>query len=100
MSGLSPATSPLAIPTGSWSRPKLAADRKTSPKTQPMCMSLRGLLLFLPAALAVAVLATDGAEARRYTSPALRHSVTGSIPHGPAPAAAVAVDPGPGPLKI
>jgi membrane-bound lytic murein transglycosylase A len=65
-----------------------------------MCMSLRGLLLFLPAALAVAVLATDGAEARRYTSSALRHSVTGSIPHGPAPAAAVAVDPGPGPLKI
>jgi membrane-bound lytic murein transglycosylase A len=55
-------------------------------------------LLSLPAALAIIV--ADRADAHRYTSYALRHNVTGSIPHATAPAPSVAVDPGAGPLKI
>ncbi len=64
-----------------------------------MCTPLRGLLLFLPAALAF-VATTDRADARRYSSYAQRHSVTGAIPRATAPEAPPAVDPGPGPLKI
>ncbi len=64
-----------------------------------MCTPLRGLLLFLPAALAI-VAVTHGADARRYSSYAQRHSITGSIPRATAPEAPPAVDRGPGPLRI
>src|SRR5258708_1524033 len=60
----------------------------------------RGLLLSLPAALAIIVAATDRPDAHRYTSYALRPNLTGSIPHPTPPAPSVAVDPGAGPLKI
>src|SRR5271155_920596 len=94
MSGPSPAMPPRAIPIGSWSRPKPAADRKASPMRTP----LRGLLLSLPAALAIAVAATDKGDARRYAPYGSRPAATGAISH--APAAPAVVDPGPGPLKI
>jgi membrane-bound lytic murein transglycosylase A len=69
---------------------------------QPMRTPLRGLLLSLPAALAIAiaVAATDKADARRYAPYGSRQAVTGAIPHATAAAASPAVDPGPGPLKI
>ena len=60
----------------------------------------RGLLFSLLAALVIAAAAMVGADARRYAPPLSRHAVTGSISHGPAPAAAVAADPGSGPLTI
>jgi hypothetical protein len=60
----------------------------------------RGLLLSLPAALAIVVAAMDRADARHYTSYALRHNVISSIPHATAPAPSVAVDPDAGPLVI
>src|SRR5271169_828252 len=67
---------------------------------QPMRMPLRGLSLTLSAALAIAVAATDEADARRYAPYGSGHAVTGSIAHATAPAAHPAVDPGTGPLKI
>ena len=74
---------------------------------------LRGLWLFVLAALAVTAVATESASARRYTSYRYpspyrsytrHHDVTGAIPRGAPPAPAVAVeggpDRGPGPLTI
>src|SRR5580692_8315446 len=70
------------------------------PRCQPMCQPLRGLLLSLPAALVIAIAATDDGGARRYAPYEPRQAVTGSIPHATAPAARPAADPGPGPLTI
>jgi membrane-bound lytic murein transglycosylase A len=67
---------------------------------QPMCQPLRGLLLSLPAALAIAIAATDAGAARRYAPYEPRQAATGSIPHATALAARPVADPGPGPLTI
>jgi len=67
---------------------------------RPTSTPLRGFLLFLPAALAIAIVATDDAVARRYMPSVSRHAVTGAIPRAAEPAAPPAVDPGPGPLQI
>ena len=67
---------------------------------QPIRTPLRGLLLCVPAALAIAFAATDEADARHYAPYGSRQAVTGAIPHATAPAPPPAVDPGPGPLKI
>ena len=64
-----------------------------------MCTPIRALQLFVPATLAIAI-ATNGAEARRYSSYALLHSVTGSFLHATVPGTPAPIDPGPGPLRI
>src|ERR1700759_349983 len=69
----------------------------------PIRTPLRGLLLSLPAVLAIGFAAPD--THARYYSPygssyGSRHAVTGAISRAPAPAAPRAADPGPGPLKI
>src|SRR5271167_4768335 len=58
---------------------------------------LRGLLLSLPAALAILAAAAGGADARRAPQ-ASRNAVPTAAPQGTAPL--VAAEPGPGPLKI
>jgi membrane-bound lytic murein transglycosylase A len=67
---------------------------------QPIRTPLRGLLLSVPAALAIAFAAIDEADARYYAPYGSRQAVTGAIPHATATAPPPAVDPGPGPLKI
>jgi membrane-bound lytic murein transglycosylase A len=64
-----------------------------------MCTPLRGLLLSLPAALAILAAATGGADARRAPQ-APRNVVPTAAPQGTVPLGAAAADHGPGPLKI
>src|ERR1700693_1417821 len=66
---------------------------------QPIRTLLRGLLLSVPAALAIAFAAADEADARHTAPYGSRQAVTGSISHSGGPAALPAADPGPGPLK-
>jgi hypothetical protein len=61
-----------------------------------MCASLRVLLFFLLAALAIAV-AKIGADTSRYS---WNPFVTGSIPHASVPGTSTAIEPGAGPLSI
>ena len=62
-----------------------------------MCTQLRDLLFSFPLALAVAVVVTDGSDARRYTPPVPSRPAHAEVPRGPAPAAASSQS---GPLKI
>jgi membrane-bound lytic murein transglycosylase A len=61
-----------------------------------MCASLRVLLFFLLAALAIAV-AKNGADTSWYS---WNPFVTGSIPHASVPGTSKAIEPGAGPLSI
>jgi membrane-bound lytic murein transglycosylase A len=80
--------------------PKCSARRHSIPlrRTWPIFGSPRGLLLFVPALAIFA--APEWTEARRYSSPSLRHVETQSIAHPAAAKAAAPIDPPSGPLKI